>query len=195
MAFIQLGGNSRVDEMILARVSSGFAGQEVWEDIQVVPGFLWAGKKTFWHLVLELPSSPSACSQCRATDSPVDAHLSPHVSHHTESLYHPCLTPMVTIAVFDVPGDGSRGHTHDHDRSEAPDGSPNSILSSEPKPLGKHKPPPYIQTVSREPSWGRAPTRRSPAEGSDSEMGGDGDGVVLVRISQPQPLVEWKRKP
>ncbi|GKB38323.1 hypothetical protein Tco_0883265, partial [Tanacetum coccineum] len=27
MAFIQLGGNSRVDEMILARVSSGFAGE------------------------------------------------------------------------------------------------------------------------------------------------------------------------
>ncbi|GKB79483.1 hypothetical protein Tco_0946378, partial [Tanacetum coccineum] len=31
MAFIQLGGNSRVDEMILARVSSGFAGEKyVW---------------------------------------------------------------------------------------------------------------------------------------------------------------------
>ncbi|GJU39623.1 hypothetical protein Tco_1192580 [Tanacetum coccineum] len=28
MAFIQLGGNSRVDEMILARVSSGFAGEK-----------------------------------------------------------------------------------------------------------------------------------------------------------------------
>ncbi|GKD21296.1 hypothetical protein Tco_1222999, partial [Tanacetum coccineum] len=40
MAFIQLGGNSRVDEMILARVSSGFAGEKVWEDIQVVPGFV-----------------------------------------------------------------------------------------------------------------------------------------------------------
>ncbi|GJW60389.1 hypothetical protein Tco_0109724 [Tanacetum coccineum] len=46
MAFIQLGGNSRVDEMILARVSSGFAGEEVWEDIQVVPGF-WGGKDGF----------------------------------------------------------------------------------------------------------------------------------------------------
>ncbi|GJZ61816.1 hypothetical protein Tco_0617953 [Tanacetum coccineum] len=40
MAFIQLGGNSRVDEMILARVSSGFAGEKVWDDIQVVPGFV-----------------------------------------------------------------------------------------------------------------------------------------------------------
>ncbi|GJR66164.1 hypothetical protein Tco_0012229 [Tanacetum coccineum] len=38
LAFIQLGWVSRVDEMILARVSSGFAGEEVWEDIQVVPG-------------------------------------------------------------------------------------------------------------------------------------------------------------
>ncbi|GJT20910.1 hypothetical protein Tco_0890847 [Tanacetum coccineum] len=40
LAFIQLGWVSRVDEMILARVSSGFAGEEVWEDIQVVPGFV-----------------------------------------------------------------------------------------------------------------------------------------------------------
>ncbi|GKB91674.1 hypothetical protein Tco_0963946 [Tanacetum coccineum] len=40
MAFIQLGWVSRVDEMILARVSSGFAGEKVWEDIQVVPGFV-----------------------------------------------------------------------------------------------------------------------------------------------------------
>ncbi|GKB50649.1 hypothetical protein Tco_0901402 [Tanacetum coccineum] len=37
MAFIQLGGfGSRVDEMILARVLSGFAGEKVWDDIQVV---------------------------------------------------------------------------------------------------------------------------------------------------------------
>ncbi|GKD29273.1 hypothetical protein Tco_1240051 [Tanacetum coccineum] len=46
LAFIQLGWVSRVDEMILARVSSGFAGEEVWEDIQVVPGF-WGGKDGF----------------------------------------------------------------------------------------------------------------------------------------------------
>ncbi|GJV19720.1 hypothetical protein Tco_1368740 [Tanacetum coccineum] len=32
-------------------------------------------------------------------------------------------------------GYGSRMHTHDHDGSKAPDGSPDSILSSEPKPL------------------------------------------------------------
>ncbi|GJZ54996.1 reverse transcriptase domain-containing protein [Tanacetum coccineum] len=39
---------SRKDEMILARVSSGFAGEKVWEDIQVVTGIDGAGKKTFW---------------------------------------------------------------------------------------------------------------------------------------------------
>ncbi|GJW88513.1 hypothetical protein Tco_0163853 [Tanacetum coccineum] len=38
--FTQLGGNSRLVEMILARVSSGFAGEKVWDDIQVVTGFL-----------------------------------------------------------------------------------------------------------------------------------------------------------
>ncbi|GJV08792.1 hypothetical protein Tco_1346448 [Tanacetum coccineum] len=40
MDFIQLGGSSRVDEMILARVRSGFAGEKVWDDHQVVPGKL-----------------------------------------------------------------------------------------------------------------------------------------------------------
>ncbi|GJT98999.1 hypothetical protein Tco_1094517 [Tanacetum coccineum] len=48
----------------------------------------------------------------------------------------------IAVALPDVPGYGSRVHTHDHDRSEAPDGSPDSILSSEPKPLRKHRPPP-----------------------------------------------------
>ncbi|GJU49465.1 hypothetical protein Tco_1219020 [Tanacetum coccineum] len=47
----------------------------------------------------------------------------------------------ISVDVSGVPGDGSRVHTHDHDGSEAPNGSPNSILSSEPKPLGKHRPP------------------------------------------------------
>ncbi|GKG42851.1 hypothetical protein Tco_0477149, partial [Tanacetum coccineum] len=41
-----------------------------------------------------------------------------------------------------VPGYESRVHTHDHDGSKAPDGSLDSILSSEPKPLEKHRPPP-----------------------------------------------------
>ncbi|GKG14171.1 hypothetical protein Tco_0353771, partial [Tanacetum coccineum] len=46
------------------------------------------------------------------------------------------------VAVPDVPGYGSRMHTHVHGRYEAPDGSPDSILSSELKPLGKHRPLP-----------------------------------------------------
>ncbi|GKF90875.1 hypothetical protein Tco_0274576, partial [Tanacetum coccineum] len=46
------------------------------------------------------------------------------------------------VDVPDVPGYGSHVHTHDHDGYEAPDGSPDSILSSEPKPLRKHRPPP-----------------------------------------------------
>ncbi|GKF66483.1 hypothetical protein Tco_0193000, partial [Tanacetum coccineum] len=46
------------------------------------------------------------------------------------------------VAVPDVRGYESRVHTHDHDGPEVPDGSPDLILSSEPKPLGKHRPPP-----------------------------------------------------
>ncbi|GKE89528.1 hypothetical protein Tco_1567003 [Tanacetum coccineum] len=43
----------------------------------------------------------------------------------------------ISVAVSGVLGDGSRVHIHDHDGSEAPNESPDSILSSEPKPLGK----------------------------------------------------------
>ncbi|GJV29833.1 reverse transcriptase domain-containing protein [Tanacetum coccineum] len=47
MAFIQLGGGSRVGEMILARERSGFAGEKVWDDHPKVVLGCWAGKKTF----------------------------------------------------------------------------------------------------------------------------------------------------
>ncbi|GJS72081.1 hypothetical protein Tco_0704922 [Tanacetum coccineum] len=47
-----------------------------------------------------------------------------------------------TVAVSDVPGSGSRMYTHGHGGSEAHDGLPDSILLSELKPLGKHRPPP-----------------------------------------------------
>ncbi|GKG57211.1 hypothetical protein Tco_0584637, partial [Tanacetum coccineum] len=46
------------------------------------------------------------------------------------------------VAVSDVPGSGSRVHTHDHGGSEAHDELFDSILSSKPKPLKKHRPPP-----------------------------------------------------
>ncbi|GKF55525.1 hypothetical protein Tco_0165865, partial [Tanacetum coccineum] len=46
------------------------------------------------------------------------------------------------VAVSDVPRSRSRVHTHGHGGSEAHDGLPDLILSSEPKPLGKHRPPP-----------------------------------------------------
>ncbi|GKB21793.1 hypothetical protein Tco_0855716 [Tanacetum coccineum] len=55
MAFIQLGWVSRVDEMILARERSGFAGEKVWDDIQVVPGFLGAGKRAFGEVGRMVP--------------------------------------------------------------------------------------------------------------------------------------------
>ncbi|GKG19919.1 hypothetical protein Tco_0377018, partial [Tanacetum coccineum] len=54
----------------------------------------------------------------------------------------------ISIAVSSMPGDRSRVHTHDHDGSEAPDRSPDSILSSEPKPLEKHRPPPPPSILS-----------------------------------------------
>ncbi|GJX09459.1 hypothetical protein Tco_0199318 [Tanacetum coccineum] len=131
---------------------------------------------------------------------------------------------VYAVATSGVLGDGSRVHTHDHDGSEAPDESPDSILSSEPKPLEKHRPPPSPSILFRQAacdpsidlSHGHSiyradksiiyPSisddgsngdgigsgdecaggavhlaRRSPAEGGDSEIGGDGDGVVMAR--------------
>ncbi|GKA25326.1 hypothetical protein Tco_0711435 [Tanacetum coccineum] len=62
------------------------------------------------------------------------------------------LTPTVkysiAVAVLDVPGYGSHVHTHDHGVSEDPDGSPDSILLSEPMPLEKHSPPPLQSILS-----------------------------------------------
>ncbi|GKD65022.1 hypothetical protein Tco_1307130 [Tanacetum coccineum] len=68
------------------------------------------------------------------------------LSSHGESL--PSMPDAYAIAVSDMLRYGSRVHTHDHSGSEAPDGSPDSILSSEPKPLGKHKPPPPPSILS-----------------------------------------------
>ncbi|GJU19805.1 hypothetical protein Tco_1153147 [Tanacetum coccineum] len=60
----------------------------------------------------------------------------------------------IFVAVSGVPGDGSRVLTHDHDGSEDPDESPDSILLSEPKPLMKHMPPPPPSILSpRESSY------------------------------------------
>ncbi|GJY15757.1 hypothetical protein Tco_0386179 [Tanacetum coccineum] len=53
----------------------------------------------------------------------------------------PSVLDVYAIVVSGMPGDGSRVHTPDHDGSEAPNEAPDSILSSEPKPLGKHRPP------------------------------------------------------
>ncbi|GJV56487.1 hypothetical protein Tco_1457492 [Tanacetum coccineum] len=47
-----------------------------------------------------------------------------------------------TVAVSDVHGAETRVHIPAHGGSEAQNGPPDSILSHEPKPLGKHKPPP-----------------------------------------------------
>ncbi|GKA40529.1 hypothetical protein Tco_0733122, partial [Tanacetum coccineum] len=52
------------------------------------------------------------------------------------------------VAMSDVPRDRSRVHTHDHGGFEAPDGSHDSILSSEPKPLRKYMPPPPPSILS-----------------------------------------------
>ncbi|GJT19755.1 hypothetical protein Tco_0878461 [Tanacetum coccineum] len=52
------------------------------------------------------------------------------------------------ITMPDVPGYKSRVNRHDHNVSGAPAGSPDSILSNEPKPLWKHRPPPPPSILS-----------------------------------------------
>ncbi|GJY50381.1 hypothetical protein Tco_0441228 [Tanacetum coccineum] len=50
MALIQLGGNSRVVEMILARVSSGFAGEKFYGRHYIVLGITSAAEEG-WHII------------------------------------------------------------------------------------------------------------------------------------------------
>ncbi|GKG16050.1 hypothetical protein Tco_0358373, partial [Tanacetum coccineum] len=52
----------------------------------------------------------------------------------------------VTIDVSDEHGAETHVHIPAYGGSEAQNGLPNSILSHEPKPLGKHRPP-YPQSV------------------------------------------------
>ncbi|GJW16636.1 putative reverse transcriptase domain-containing protein [Tanacetum coccineum] len=139
----------------------------------------------------------------------------------------PSVSDAYTVAVSEVPGDGSRVHTHDHDGSEAPDESLDSILSSlavelsptsylEPRVnkynllrggcsdsgisslwsigggiyrdggmcdwIGEMDHPDDCSSGDECAGGGdecaggaMLLTRRSPAEGGDSEMGGDGD--------------------
>ncbi|GKG42780.1 hypothetical protein Tco_0477078, partial [Tanacetum coccineum] len=71
---------------------------------------------------------------------------------HGESL--PSVPDTYAVAVSGMLGDGSCVHTHDHGGSEAHDETPDLILSSEPKPLGKHRPPPPPSILSpRESSY------------------------------------------
>ncbi|GJZ56985.1 hypothetical protein Tco_0612479 [Tanacetum coccineum] len=88
----------------------------------------------------------SAVLAVLATRSACRPSLALCLSSHRESL--PSVPDAYAVAMSDVPEDGSRVHTPDHGGFKAPDGSPDSILSSEPKPLGKHRPPPPPSILS-----------------------------------------------
>ncbi|GKF97283.1 hypothetical protein Tco_0293104, partial [Tanacetum coccineum] len=86
-----------------------------------------------------LPSGPDAYGQS------LEALLTQPAASESESHVPDVVSELeysVAVAVSGVRGDGSRVHIHDHDGSGAPDKSPDLILSSEPKPLGKHRPHP-----------------------------------------------------
>ncbi|GKE04727.1 hypothetical protein Tco_1396745 [Tanacetum coccineum] len=68
------------------------------------------------------------------------------LSLHGGSL--PSVPDAYAVVVSDVPGYGSCVHTHDYGGFEAPNESPDSIISSEPKPLQRHKRPPPPSTLS-----------------------------------------------
>ncbi|GJV63418.1 hypothetical protein Tco_1474246 [Tanacetum coccineum] len=125
VASIPIGGVSQ--ESLVDHCLDGFGGHVVW--VGVVDWRVW---------------SSSGCSANNSVRHV--ANLSLLSSDDSESFYH--LSPWRlrsvsrTIAVSGVPVDRSHVHTHDHDGSEAPDELPDSIPSNEPKPLGKHRPPP-----------------------------------------------------
>ncbi|GKE66414.1 hypothetical protein Tco_1520575 [Tanacetum coccineum] len=52
------------------------------------------------------------------------------------------------VAVSDVPGSGTRVHAPAHSGFEAHNELPDLILPNEPKPIGKHRPPPLQSVLS-----------------------------------------------
>nr|GFC06073.1 hypothetical protein [Tanacetum cinerariifolium] len=66
-----------------------------------------------------------------------------HVTGDVPKLEYPA-----TVAVPGVPGAETRVHTPAPDGFKARNGQPDSILSSEPKPLVQHRPPPPQSVLS-----------------------------------------------
>ncbi|GKE52710.1 hypothetical protein Tco_1487866, partial [Tanacetum coccineum] len=71
-------------------------------------------------------------------------YLASYLSSHGESLLSmpDAYEYPTAVAVSDVHGDETYVHIPVHGGSEAQNGPPDSIISHEPKPLGKHRPPP-----------------------------------------------------
>ncbi|GKB39066.1 hypothetical protein Tco_0884008 [Tanacetum coccineum] len=90
---------------------------------------------------VQLPSKLSSAALAVLTTRPAcHPSLVSCLSSLGESL--PSMPYVYAVAVSDVPGSGTRVHTPAHGGSEADNGLPDSILPNEPKPLGKHRPPP-----------------------------------------------------
>ncbi|GJW50113.1 hypothetical protein Tco_0091464 [Tanacetum coccineum] len=66
-----------------------------------------------------------------------------HVLGDVSELEYPA-----TVVVFDGHGARTRVHIPAHGVSEAHNGPPDSILPHEPKPLGKHRPPPLQSALT-----------------------------------------------
>ncbi|GKD93453.1 hypothetical protein Tco_1373290 [Tanacetum coccineum] len=96
---------------------------------------------------VQLPSKLSSTALAVLTTWPAcHPSLVSCLSSLRESL--PSVPYVYAVAVSDVPGSETRVHTPAHGRSEAHNGLPDSILPNEPKPLGKHRPPPPQSVLS-----------------------------------------------
>ncbi|GKF01303.1 hypothetical protein Tco_0028226 [Tanacetum coccineum] len=99
----------------------------------------------------QLPSKLSFAALAVLTTRPACyPSLTSCLSSHRESLLSVpnAYEYPATIAVSDVHGIGTCVHIPAHGGSEAHNGLPDSILSHEPKPLGKHRPPPLQSILS-----------------------------------------------
>ncbi|GKC97790.1 hypothetical protein Tco_1168065 [Tanacetum coccineum] len=99
----------------------------------------------------QLPSKLSSTALVVLATQPVcHPYLASCLSSYGESLlYVPdAYEYPATIVVSDVHGAGTRVHIPAHGRSEAHNGPLDSVLSHQPKPLGKHRPPPLQLVLS-----------------------------------------------
>ncbi|GJS76257.1 hypothetical protein Tco_0726138 [Tanacetum coccineum] len=100
------------------------------------------------RLVTVLTTRPACHPSLASCFSSLEESLPSVLDGYIQSLEALPSQPAASGTVSDVPGSGTRVHTPAHGGPKARNGPPESIPLNEPKPLGKHRPPPPQSVLS-----------------------------------------------